>query len=190
MALSSTVLEKVKFNIFGITPGNTALCIGYKIYGIGNNGFHPNNSVDELLYCGETFVGKRTGRDWGWDDGSDEEEEQNYRLVNPEGKLGDGIKFYGTLEQAIEIAKSLPDDPSKTFHERDEWETYIRSLASNSQELKRRRDILDYSSESGLYSFVFDRYSIYLGIRMRIESDKVTAYTGTRPKSFYHSFDW
>jgi hypothetical protein len=182
------------FNIFGIVPGNSALCIGYTIYGIGNNGFHPNNSVDELLYRGEKLVSRRTGQDWGWDSGSDyegyDDEHEDYRIINPKGRLGDGIKFYGTLEEAIEIAKSLPDDPAQNGHECDEWEAYIRSLASNSQELVKRKDVLGYSSESGLYSFRLDDRRGVIGIHMRIESNKVIAYVGHRPRMFYHSFEW
>jgi len=177
------------FDIFGIVPGNSALCIKYQIYGIGNNPFHPNNSVDELLYSGENLVNERTGKDWGWDNGDedeDNEDEQDYKLINPLGTEGDGIKFYGSLEDAIALAKSLPDDPNQRGHRKEEWEEYIRSIASSSEELLRRKDVLDYSRESGLYSFRFAAS----GIRMTIETSRVIAYVGYRPKMFYHSFKW
>lgn len=154
------------FNIFGIVAGNSDLCIKPRIYGIGNNGFHPNNSVDELLFVGEELVAERTGQDWGWGE-------------------SDGIKFEGTLDEAQSIARALPDDKTKTFHLPSEWEEYLRTLASNSSDLKAS---LEYCHQSGCY--FFPGTPIQSGIAMKVETKKVTALIGFRPRTFYHSFEW
>lgn len=154
------------FVAYCIVPGNSERCIQTQIYGIGNNGFHPNNSMDELVMVGDQEVNERTGRDWGW---SEE----------------DGLRFEGSLEEAIALSKTLPNNTSNSSFRKEELEAYCKKIASNSNELKSQ---LSYCSESGLYSFRF--HGTFASLRMRIETRRVTAFLGSRPKMFWTSFEW